>query len=502
MSRLHTASFHSYRGGRGRTTTIVSLANLLARLGKRVLILDLDITAPWIQTQYAPVQGHKRGVGDLLQVIGRFPRGTIGKLDLDDYRFASPPGFDDVPGSVEIISPGDPDTESYWHWVAAEIPTLMGLRQEPTMMELWRDLRRVIAASDPSLDVLLIDAPAGLHHASVLAGAGLSDAAAFFATADKDSLAITAKLIARLRGMRSEILEQRYGALRIVGVRARYPTFLDVEQGRLQEGENAFLEGLGGLNAVESVVTVPGDPRLEHVSGLPIDLDTINILRTPVVESYARLLCQLFPAFWRDTDELWSKLPNSVSGVEPRFFWLEDQGVLTNPLDDSPNVAFRVATFCGLIDDVHAEYLERGAGRVRRARPRRSVPETLREAGRLSGERFGKDLVVQWTTDGSEVDLLDKWCDFDSRVGFGRMRAHVIERSGPRVTAGEIEVESNFLAVSRSAQERDLCPILTGYVAGVLEVLFGRHFLVEHPPESCMRLSKGRSSCTFRFAEQ
>lgn len=43
---MKVISFHSYKGGRGRTTAIASMANLYARSGKNVALLDLDVTAP------------------------------------------------------------------------------------------------------------------------------------------------------------------------------------------------------------------------------------------------------------------------------------------------------------------------------------------------------------------------------------------------------------------------------------------------------------------------
>ncbi len=41
-------SFYSFKGGVGRTTTVAAVALLLARAGKRVLVLDLDLEAPGV----------------------------------------------------------------------------------------------------------------------------------------------------------------------------------------------------------------------------------------------------------------------------------------------------------------------------------------------------------------------------------------------------------------------------------------------------------------------
>lgn len=45
-------AFHSYKGGTGKTTIACNFAALLAKMGNRVGLLDLDIYAPSIQTYF------------------------------------------------------------------------------------------------------------------------------------------------------------------------------------------------------------------------------------------------------------------------------------------------------------------------------------------------------------------------------------------------------------------------------------------------------------------
>lgn len=51
MAKSYT--IHSHKGGSGKTLFTISLAAYLAKLGKRVVVLDLDLNAPSLQT-YAP----------------------------------------------------------------------------------------------------------------------------------------------------------------------------------------------------------------------------------------------------------------------------------------------------------------------------------------------------------------------------------------------------------------------------------------------------------------
>src|SRR5882724_3937262 len=52
MSRIIT--FYSYKGGVGRTFALANIAVLLARRGKRVLLMDWDLEAPGLHRYFKP----------------------------------------------------------------------------------------------------------------------------------------------------------------------------------------------------------------------------------------------------------------------------------------------------------------------------------------------------------------------------------------------------------------------------------------------------------------
>jgi hypothetical protein len=75
-------SFYSFKGGVGRTTTLAAFAIQLARAGKRVCVVDLDLEAPGIGTLLAAATGQAQyGVVDYLleAALGR------GQPDIGDY---------------------------------------------------------------------------------------------------------------------------------------------------------------------------------------------------------------------------------------------------------------------------------------------------------------------------------------------------------------------------------------------------------------------------------
>ncbi len=85
-------SFYSFKGGVGRTTATVLSALLLARQGKKVMIVDFDLEAPGLASIFA---NRNDSAEDLLSVNGfidflvdyEFHKRDFKEIDLDDYYF-------------------------------------------------------------------------------------------------------------------------------------------------------------------------------------------------------------------------------------------------------------------------------------------------------------------------------------------------------------------------------------------------------------------------------
>lgn len=82
-------TFYSYKGGVGRTTTLVLTALQLARFGKKVFVLDLDIEAPGVSTLLRPEDDIFPSFGclDFLIESHNF-KNSINTLDIDDYVYS------------------------------------------------------------------------------------------------------------------------------------------------------------------------------------------------------------------------------------------------------------------------------------------------------------------------------------------------------------------------------------------------------------------------------
>jgi cellulose biosynthesis protein BcsQ len=499
---MRVISFHSYKGGRGRTTAIASIANLYARAGKDVALLDVDVTAPWLHTRYdvAVKELESRGwLQGLLQELAATPASVVPAIDLDEYSLR----VDSLDkGSVRLLAPGNPETADYWKWMAEEFPRFLGVRADPHIIESWRDLRALISNSSPRPDVLLVDAPAGYHQASAYVAMAMADTAVLFAQADHADATWTTQMVKMIREARPRHAAERYGELSVIGVRARYPGYVHADLDA-EARFSSFQSRYAGAK-FDEWISLESDPRVELTNfETPISLNE-PIRRTRLVVGYAELLAVAMGEDPSAGVAMLEELPQGelTPGERPQFFLLEEQGILTNPADQERNVSFRVETFCGLLDDLHEELMASDPSGT----PENALP--LRPAGRQPGKRFGKSLSEQLLEDSpltDDAERLRRWCEFDSRVGFGGVSLEKVELdSQGDALSGVISVTGNFLAAERTLEMNpfDLCPLLSGYVEGVLSMLLRSmpsDVAVTHPPERCMRVYTDRLSCEFEF---
>ncbi|HLN61738.1 MAG TPA: AAA family ATPase, partial [Symbiobacteriaceae bacterium] len=153
--RARTIAFYSFKGGVGRTTALIHVAATLARLGRKVVAVDLDLEAP--------------GLGSAVTL--REPRPSRGIVDFFYDRLYRPSGeaptveVSSVVGEVELQAPGRflvvPAGELSLDYVAK----LDDLRAAATTRQgddLWaafaRDLTRHV---EP--DVILVDSRTGIN---------------------------------------------------------------------------------------------------------------------------------------------------------------------------------------------------------------------------------------------------------------------------------------------------------------------------------------------------
>lgn len=135
--------------------------------------------------------------------------------------------------------------------------------------------------------------------------------------------------------------------------------------------------------------------------------------------------------------------------------------------------------------------------------------EQLKELGSRMGKGFGEEFIghlERADLRGTDLDeLIEQWCDFDISGGWGKWHP---SRLSPE-DVGTIQVKNNFLTAQAQPpvlQNKSLCPLLEGYISGVLEFLArsarpGHSWRAEvEEIRPCGVHSEGLKPCEFTFS--
>ncbi len=160
-------SFFSFKGGVGRTTIATAVAINLGLLGKRVVVIDLDLEAPGIASVL--IDEETPGLIDLLaDHLATCECDPAGLL-----RAAT--GIGSIPGQVEVLPAGVLNSDYFEKLARLDFvgTDILGGGESPIEKALLSVLRK-IAFADPRPDFILVDARAGLHDLAGLSLQGLA----------------------------------------------------------------------------------------------------------------------------------------------------------------------------------------------------------------------------------------------------------------------------------------------------------------------------------------
>jgi cellulose biosynthesis protein BcsQ len=223
-------SFFSFKGGVGRTTALASVAIQLARKGKRVCVVDLDLEAP--------------GIGNCFPMLGDGPEyGTLDYiLESDLQRDADMPieeyvGIcDDTTiigkegAHIYVVPAGRLDDDYLEKLARVDYRGLSGDEAKSPLHRLFNSLRR-----KDNIEYFLVDARSGLHDIGGLTLNGFCHLDVLFGIENTQSWAGLALVVSHVGGMRDRDLPQQDCAI----VYAMAPSRTDKDR---EERERVFLE--------------------------------------------------------------------------------------------------------------------------------------------------------------------------------------------------------------------------------------------------------------------
>ena len=158
-------TFHSFKGGVGRTTLVAAYAIRLATKKmspKRVAIVDLDLEAPGVGSLLGV--NPERGVLDVL-----IDHIATGEIDLDGA--SSSATLQDGAGQkITVFSAGRPDDSYVQKLARLDFSSVEPGKDNPVGLALEAMLRRM----KPDYDVILLDSRAGLHDLAGMSLHGLA----------------------------------------------------------------------------------------------------------------------------------------------------------------------------------------------------------------------------------------------------------------------------------------------------------------------------------------
>ncbi len=192
---MQTITFYSYKGGVGRTLALANTARMLAKRGRKVFVLDLDLEAPGLHFKLltgAERSRIKRGFVDLAYdyFLGDEGVHVSASHPVTEY-------IQEVPsseGKIWLMPAGDPSSEEYWKRMAGLQWSSRFRADSSEGFLFFLELKRRIE-EECAPDVLLIDARTGVTEIGGVALTLLPDQVVCFFVNNAESIEGTREII-------------------------------------------------------------------------------------------------------------------------------------------------------------------------------------------------------------------------------------------------------------------------------------------------------------------
>lgn len=173
------------------------------------------------------------------------------------------------------------------------------------------------------------------------------------------------------------------------------------------------------------------------------------------------------------------------------FDYIPERGIMINPEDHQRNVSFRTDTFVNMMGEIY-EKVEALVGEG-------EAQKIFFNSGYESGKQFAERISNQWNFGYTVDDIklkFDKWCKFDSAVGWGNFSADLDLDEESDSIGGTIKINEAFIVDNK--KKRKICVFIKGYCSGVVEVLLNSSD-VELVCKQCPLCSKFKTQCVMEI---
>lgn len=171
------------------------------------------------------------------------------------------------------------------------------------------------------------------------------------------------------------------------------------------------------------------------------------------------------------------------------FEYIPDRGIMINPEDHQRNVSFRTDTLINMMGGIYEKVAD--------IADQETAESIFFSSGYVSGKNFADRIDNQWNT-GYSIDeiakKLNKWCLFDSAVGWGKFSTQIDFDEQSECLTGTLTINEAFIV--DKAKKRKICGFIRGYCTGVIETLIGS-VDVDLTCRECPLKNKFKCHCVF-----
>jgi MinD-like ATPase involved in chromosome partitioning or flagellar assembly/Flp pilus assembly protein TadD len=201
---MQTITFYSYKGGVGRSLTLVNIATRLAEFGKKVCVIDFDLEAPGLHYKFNSVKVNQKNELGIVDFIYDFSNKGILQDSIKEY--CTEIHLANSLKTLTLINAGNTESKNYWKKLSA-INWYDLIYENKNGLAFFLHLKEIIQ-KEIKPDFLLIDSRTGISEMSGISLSVLADEVVVVAANNKENLIGAKKIITTITNPENSILEK------------------------------------------------------------------------------------------------------------------------------------------------------------------------------------------------------------------------------------------------------------------------------------------------------